>query len=209
MDPYVVIKVEGKELRTKTVDDGGKTPVWNQDFDINLPDKKRDVIFQVYDAGALTDTIIGEVTMPLESVLTQKREPKEIEIKHAGKTAGKVIIMSSVSELNNDQLAELAKQLALKDNQIKDLESQLKKSEMEKTIARSLMDKVKAKLQEEEAARVQLTNKSALTLAEEQIAFQKKLQESEKRLEELRQQQSDELEKVRLHKDAEAKTKLD
>jgi hypothetical protein len=56
----------------------------------------------VYDAGALTDTIIGEVTMPLESVLTQKSEPKEIEIKHAGKTAGKVIIMSSVSELNND-----------------------------------------------------------------------------------------------------------
>ena len=208
MDPYVIIKVDGKELRTKTIDDGGKTPVWNQDFDINLPDKKRDVIFQVYDAGALTDTIIGEVTMPLESVLTQKREPKELEIKHAGKSAGKVIIMSSVSELNNDQLAELAKQLALKDNQIKDLESQLKKSEMEKTIARSLMDKVQAKLKEEEATRVELTNKSALIL-EEQIEFTKKLQESEKRLEELRKQQSDELEKVRLHKDAEAKTKLD
>lgn len=80
---------------------------------------------------------------------------------------------------------------------------------MEKTIARSLMDKVQAKLKEEEATRVELTNKSALILAEEQIEFTKKLQESEKRLEELRKQQSDELEKVRLHKDAEAKTKLD
>jgi len=40
--------------------------------------------------------------MPLKSVLMQKREPKEIEIKHEGKSAGKVIIMSSVSELNND-----------------------------------------------------------------------------------------------------------
>jgi hypothetical protein len=79
---------------------------------------------------------------------------------------------------------------------------------MEKTIARSLMDKVQAKLKEEEATRVELTNKSALIL-EEQIEFTKKLQESEKRLEELRKQQSDELEKVRLHKDAEAKTKLD
>jgi hypothetical protein len=29
MDPYVIIKVDGKELRTKTIDDGGKTPVWN------------------------------------------------------------------------------------------------------------------------------------------------------------------------------------
>jgi hypothetical protein len=56
----------------------------------------------VYDAGALADTIIGEATMPLESVLTQKREPKEIEIKHTGKSAGKFTIMSSVSELNND-----------------------------------------------------------------------------------------------------------
>ena len=171
MDPYVIIKVDGKELRTKTIDDGGKTPVWNQDFDINLPDKKRDVIFQVYDAGALADTIIGEANMPLKSVLMQKREPKEIEIKHEGKSAGKVIIMSSVSELNNDQLVELANKLALKDNQIKDLESQLKKSEIEKTIERSLMDKVKAKLQEEEAACILLTNKQALTLAEEQIEF--------------------------------------
>jgi Ca2+-dependent lipid-binding protein len=29
MDPFVVIKVDGKELKTKTIDNGGKNPVWN------------------------------------------------------------------------------------------------------------------------------------------------------------------------------------
>jgi hypothetical protein len=57
---------------------------------------------------------------------------------------------------------------------------------MEKGIARSLMDKVQDKLKEEVAAREALTSKSALALAEEQMANQKKLQESEKHLEELR-----------------------
>jgi Ca2+-dependent lipid-binding protein len=82
MDPYVVIKVDGKELRTKTMDDAGKTPVWNQDFDVNLPDKKKDVTFQVFDAGTLSDSIVGETTVKLESILTQARDVKEIEIKH-------------------------------------------------------------------------------------------------------------------------------
>lgn len=57
---------------------------------------------------------------------------------------------------------------------------------MEKGIARSLMDKVQDKLKEEVAKREALTSESALALAEEQIANQKKLQESEKHLEELR-----------------------
>lgn len=38
---------------------------------------------------------------------------------------------------------------------------------MESAIARSLMEKVQAKLKEEEAARTELTNMSALKLAEE------------------------------------------
>lgn len=127
--------------------------------------------------------------MKLEAALTQKREPKEIEIKHKGSSAGKLVIMSTISELNNDQLAELAKQLAIKDNEISELKSKLKRSEMEKGIARSLMDKVQDKLKEEVAKREALTSESALALAEEQMANQKKLHESEKHLEELRKQQ--------------------
>lgn len=57
---------------------------------------------------------------------------------------------------------------------------------MEKGIARSLMDKVQDKLKEEVSKREALTSESALALAEEQMANQKKLQESEKHLEELR-----------------------
>jgi len=94
------------------MDDGGKTPVWNQDFSINISEKKRDVVFQVYDAGSLKDTIIGELTMQLESILTAERESKEIEIKHEGKKAGKIKILSSFKALNNDMLDEIVKQLA-------------------------------------------------------------------------------------------------
>jgi hypothetical protein len=71
------------------------------------------------------------------------------------------------------------------------------------------MEKVQAKLKEEEAARNELTNLSALKLAEEQIAGQKRLEESEKRLEELRKQQLHEIEQLKNNKDAEAKAKFD
>ena len=123
MDPYVIIKVDGKELRTKTMDNAGKTPVWNQDFDINLPDKKRDVTFQVWDVGTISDEIIGEATLKLESILTQSRDVKEIDIKHKGKSAGKLYIMSSISEPDTGKLDDLIKQLAVKDQEIADLKS--------------------------------------------------------------------------------------
>ena len=29
MDPYTIIKVQGVDFRTKTMDDAGKNPVWN------------------------------------------------------------------------------------------------------------------------------------------------------------------------------------
>ena len=36
MDPYVVIANKANQMRTQTIEDGGKTPTWNETFDLNV-----------------------------------------------------------------------------------------------------------------------------------------------------------------------------
>ena len=36
MDPYVVIANKANQMRTQTIEDAGKTPVWNETFELNV-----------------------------------------------------------------------------------------------------------------------------------------------------------------------------
>ena len=36
MDPYVVIETRQQKVRTNTLQGAGKTPIWNQSFDIDV-----------------------------------------------------------------------------------------------------------------------------------------------------------------------------
>ena len=36
MDPYVIIRYGGRDLKTSTKDEAGKKPIWNEDFSIPI-----------------------------------------------------------------------------------------------------------------------------------------------------------------------------
>ena len=50
MDPYVVIKMREQIIKTKEHTDGGKTPQWNETFELDVKYIGDDVAFTVMDA---------------------------------------------------------------------------------------------------------------------------------------------------------------
>ena len=59
-DPYMIFRTNGREYKSKTHDKAGKTPEWNQMFDVKISDVDTcEVDFECWDAGATSDTLIG------------------------------------------------------------------------------------------------------------------------------------------------------
>ncbi len=74
IDPYVQINIYGVpadryEKKTKTVDDNGYNPLWNEDFQfqINCPELAF-VKFTVKDEDVTSDEFIGEYTVRFENM---------------------------------------------------------------------------------------------------------------------------------------------
>lgn len=66
-DPYAVLKVGGQTFRTKTHTDGGKNPVWNETFAVNvINDNTADLT--LYDSDVGKDDVIGTATVGLAKV---------------------------------------------------------------------------------------------------------------------------------------------
>ena len=68
MDPYVVIAYNGIKYRTRVHGEGGKTPIWNQEFDIPLTKDAAEMQFMVYDEDILEDDEIGRTTIAVSSL---------------------------------------------------------------------------------------------------------------------------------------------
>lgn len=75
-DPYATVGIAGQTQRSKTAHDGGKNPVWNQSFLIDIPDGPHELEISVLDQerrGA--DEAMGSVTIPLGKVFVERQIP--------------------------------------------------------------------------------------------------------------------------------------
>ena len=62
MDPYVVIynNETHRQYKTKVVHEGGKHPIWNQSFDIQINSKLDVLELQCMDEDLIYDALVGE-----------------------------------------------------------------------------------------------------------------------------------------------------
>lgn len=63
-DPYCIMKVGAQTFRTKTHTDGGKNPVWNQTFTVNVINENT-ADLTIYDSDVGKDDVIGTCVVPL------------------------------------------------------------------------------------------------------------------------------------------------
>ncbi|GIL63320.1 hypothetical protein Vafri_17413 [Volvox africanus] len=91
-DPYAVLRVGGQTFRTKTHNNGGKNPVWNETFHINvINDNTIDVT--IFDSDVGKDDIIGTTTVVLAKVREHGQDYQQCPVRtKSGKQHGFVAI---------------------------------------------------------------------------------------------------------------------
>jgi Ca2+-dependent lipid-binding protein len=61
MDPFCNIEYKQKTLRTPTVKNGGKTPVWNHEVEFQVDDTDDHIWFKVWDEERFENDAVGSV----------------------------------------------------------------------------------------------------------------------------------------------------
>jgi hypothetical protein len=64
-DPYALLKVGGESFKTKTHEDGGRNPKWEQAYLFNLDGKEEFLHLTVWDYNSVKDELIGRSDVSL------------------------------------------------------------------------------------------------------------------------------------------------
>lgn len=93
MDPYCMLRTKGVELRTQVAEKGGKTPVWNAMFDVELYNDTS-VYFGIWDRQTFSvDDIVADVTVDLRGNMKDlNRFSGWQPLYYRGDTAGRLFI---------------------------------------------------------------------------------------------------------------------
>jgi len=76
--------------------EGGKTPVWNQSFQIVIKGKTEGINIAVLDEDIIFDDVLGETTIPIASLYSLNNQKKNIvEVFSDGHSSGEVLIKTS------------------------------------------------------------------------------------------------------------------
>lgn len=66
MDPYVVMISGTQRIRTKTMQDMGKNPIWsNEVFNVDVKNIDDELEMQVFDEDTLSSDLVGESKIKL------------------------------------------------------------------------------------------------------------------------------------------------
>ncbi|MCO5597581.1 hypothetical protein L7F22_051660 [Adiantum nelumboides] len=73
-DPYVTLAIGGQKRRSKTINDGGKSPVWNESFLFEIPDGPHDLDIHVFDQEKHgSDEAMGSVNISLIKLFAERQ----------------------------------------------------------------------------------------------------------------------------------------
>ena len=90
MDPYCKISTRQQNFKTAVKNGAGKTPVWNQTFNIDVKYIGDDMTIQCFDEDPGSDDKIGEATVKLSAFCVGNGIDDWFAIQHKGKSAGQV-----------------------------------------------------------------------------------------------------------------------
>ena len=110
MDPYVKIISRQQNFKTNVKDGAGKTPVWNQTFNIDVKYVGDDLTIQVYDEDVGSDDVVGVATIKLSALCVNNGIDEWFQVAHKGKSAGQVHLKSVWKPLGGAAVAPGAAQ---------------------------------------------------------------------------------------------------
>ena len=91
MDPYVVMTTGVQRIRTKTLQEAGKNPVWsNEVFDVDVKNITDELQLQVFDEDPTSNDLVGESKIILSSLAINGGLDEWFGIRYKGKKVGTV-----------------------------------------------------------------------------------------------------------------------
>ncbi len=96
MDPYLELSIGGVQVhKTKTLDEAGKNPQWNEECSFEVKDLNVEVQFKVSDEDYGSDDIVGEGKCTLADLCANGGMDGNFDILHKGSGAGTVHFTTS------------------------------------------------------------------------------------------------------------------
>jgi len=93
MDPYFKIFFRNFEMTSKINYQGGKSPKWNETFQIHVKNKQEVIRFEVYDEEKNRDDImVGERELKMENFIDEAHKNKWFTLFYKGKPKGEIHI---------------------------------------------------------------------------------------------------------------------
>ncbi|KAI8994839.1 C2 domain-containing protein [Pilobolus umbonatus] len=91
-DPFVIFRLAEVNKKTKTDYRGGQHPVWDDQVNLPVPDKKRILTVQVYDEDSKREELISECEVDLTKVLEEGEYDDWFPLTFKSKPAGKIYL---------------------------------------------------------------------------------------------------------------------
>ena len=107
MDPFVTIEYQGMEFRTKTAENAGKNPRWNEHFEIEIYSLQDDIKVTCLDDDFLHDDCVGTRVFKVRAICQRKLLKKVIPIKYKDKNSGDVMLETKFSSAELEKQEEL------------------------------------------------------------------------------------------------------
>ena len=90
MDPYCEIQTRHQKVRTRTLNEAGKAPKWNQVFDIDVKYIGDDMTVTVYDEDVCSSDLVGKATVKMSSLCIAGGLDDWFPIQYKGRQSGQV-----------------------------------------------------------------------------------------------------------------------
>ncbi|KAG1150245.1 hypothetical protein G6F37_004403 [Rhizopus arrhizus] len=91
-DPFVTFRLHDNIRKTKTDYRGGQHPIWDDQVNMPVPEKKKTMIVQIYDEDSKREDLISEGEVDLTKVLEEGEHDDWFPLQYKGRKAGEIYL---------------------------------------------------------------------------------------------------------------------
>ncbi|KAI8887231.1 hypothetical protein K501DRAFT_175763 [Backusella circina FSU 941] len=91
-DPFVVLRLGENTRKTRTDYRGGQHPIWDDQINIPVPEKKNMMVVQVYDEDSKREDLISETEVDITKVLEDGEWDSWHPLVYKGRSAGEIYL---------------------------------------------------------------------------------------------------------------------
>jgi Ca2+-dependent lipid-binding protein len=107
MSPYCTIVFKSTKIKTKVHSNGGKTPVWGDEFVLETEDPTEEMVLRVWDQDMTTSDAIGFTKVKMSSLMINMGTEDWYTIMFDNKPAGEIKISSVFEPEGGDAFEEM------------------------------------------------------------------------------------------------------